>query len=161
MTATTAEHTAATNSYVLAYAERTSSGWVPQFVEPNLLPPPVGGGGCGMGLPRRMTMDDPPLGGNSAGAIGVESPGGVEAVPTLTLQAAGRELQFTLPEAEAVTLTLFDAAGRRIDRQVVEHGQAGLNRFEWSPGKLSGGIYFVRLQTSGGRTASARWVYLN
>ncbi len=60
-------------------------------------------------------------------------------------------LSFTLPEAGPVTLTVHDAAGRRVATPLdAELRAAGAQAFDWQAGSLPSGIYLARLRHRGG-----------
>jgi len=51
---------------------------------------------------------------------------------------------FTLPEAETVSIVIYDLLGRVISQAEAEY-EAGRHNIEWSADKLNKGIYFVRI----------------
>jgi len=55
-------------------------------------------------------------------------------------------LDYSLPDAAAVTVTLFDVSGRRVATLLQESQQAGTHRLEWSTAGIERGMYFYRLQ---------------
>jgi hypothetical protein len=72
-------------------------------------------------------------------------------------------LRFELGAKERVTLRIFDAQGREVDRPFAGVLGSGLHEIEWRPGEeqpeLAGGIYFARLETeTWQRGAKLVWV---
>lgn len=68
---------------------------------------------------------------------------------------ADAEFLLQLPEAGQVTLTLFDAAGRRVRTVLDELRPAGEHRFRWNgmddAGRpIAAGLYFIRAHGTGG-----------
>lgn len=64
-----------------------------------------------------------------------------------------------LTRDEAVTLELYDPAGRRIALRGPESFSAGSHRIAWSPQLPGPGVYLVRVRTESG-TAGRRWIVL-
>jgi hypothetical protein len=62
-------------------------------------------------------------------------------------------LAFTLAEAGPATLEVFDATGRRVASLCAGWQASGRHEVAWSPGTAPGGVYFARLQLSGGMEA--------
>jgi len=58
-------------------------------------------------------------------------------------------IRFTSAQAQEARLLISDATGRTMLTQPIAASQ-GLNTFRWEAGPLSGGVYFVRLETSEG-----------
>jgi hypothetical protein len=56
----------------------------------------------------------------------------------------------SLPRAASFELQLVDVRGRRIARQA---GFAHSPRFEWDPGRVAPGVYWLRLQSPAGVAA--------
>lgn len=56
-------------------------------------------------------------------------------------------VQFTLPEAQRVNITVLDVSGRVVDRLVNDWRGSGHHEFEWTPSRLPSGVYFVRMRT--------------
>lgn len=67
-------------------------------------------------------------------------------------------LRFTLPEAAAVALTIYDLLGREVERLADGWHGAGVHEYTWAPGDLPAGLYVYRLQA--GSTARARTLTL-
>jgi len=67
--------------------------------------------------------------------------------------------QFTLPESQNVTLTVYDILGRRVKTLVDEHLQGGSHTIIFDASYLPSGIYFARLETDNA-TKSARMLLL-
>lgn len=68
-------------------------------------------------------------------------------------------LDFSLPAAGSVTLTVHDAAGRRVATLLdAEHRGAGAQHVDWHAGDLPSGVYLARL--SGPKTHSAKLILL-
>jgi hypothetical protein len=57
---------------------------------------------------------------------------------------------FSLDKAGAVSLTVYDLAGRLVDRLVQGEMSAGRHQVTWQPENLPSGTYFYRLRTSEG-----------
>ena len=56
-------------------------------------------------------------------------------------------VSFTVPDAGAATVDLFDTAGRRLTHRQIEGMPAGTHELEVTPSfALTGGIYFVRVK---------------
>ena len=55
-------------------------------------------------------------------------------------------LLYELPEAEDVSLTIFDIRGEEVVRLVNGHKQTGMYSVTWDASNVSSGIYFYRLQ---------------
>jgi subtilisin family serine protease len=80
---------------------------------------------------------------------------------TLTLSAprpnplsGGAVLKFSLPRAQEVSLSIYDASGRRVRSLFSGEKEAGVHRILWdgagdSGRRVSSGIYFLRLSTEG------------
>lgn len=56
-------------------------------------------------------------------------------------------ISFSLAEAAAVTLTLYDISGRTIEELINRELQEGDYIIEWNSGKVQSGIYFCELKT--------------
>ena len=54
-------------------------------------------------------------------------------------------IRFGLPEAESVTLTIFDIQGKVVTRLLDNHLEAGYHHISWNAGHLPSGMYFYRL----------------
>jgi hypothetical protein len=61
----------------------------------------------------------------------------------------GLRITYSLPEAAPVTLTVYDVAGRMVQRLVSSVEPAGSHTVDWSPEGVSNGIYFYRLDAAG------------
>jgi hypothetical protein len=66
----------------------------------------------------------------------------------------GTTFHIELPEAEWVTLTIFDARGGRVARVVDETLAAGTTEVPWSAGDLAPGRYFAEMRTANARVLS-------
>ena len=55
---------------------------------------------------------------------------------------------FTLPVAEAATVTVYNAAGQQVATLLNKHLPAGRHQVEWDAATYPSGLYFYRLQTS-------------
>jgi hypothetical protein len=67
-------------------------------------------------------------------------------------------IEFTLPTAAPVTLSVFDLQGRRVASLLErEMRPAGANRVAFRPGRLASGVYLYRLEALG-RSASRRLI---
>lgn len=63
------------------------------------------------------------------------------------------EYQVTLDRAARVTVSVYDAAGRHIDRILERELGSGTHSFEWSPAdELPSGVYWLRLDAAGQET---------
>ena len=58
-------------------------------------------------------------------------------------------LEFSLPQATPVELSVFDVAGRRLATVANEAMEAGVHQRAWDMGSTSKGLYFVRLRAGG------------
>jgi hypothetical protein len=87
--------------------------------------------------------------GNGNGRLG--PPHGAEVSFTVLSQSAGRGLsiQYSLPEASPVTLSVYDVSGRLVERLVSSVMSAGTHTVTWTPDGVSNGIYFYRLDAAG------------
>jgi hypothetical protein len=56
-------------------------------------------------------------------------------------------VQYSLPEAMRVDITVLDVTGRVVQRLVNDWQASGRHQFEWSPSQLPSGVYFVRMRT--------------
>jgi hypothetical protein len=94
------------------------------------------------------TVTDAPAGGNNALAFSVGS--------------GGASFSFTLPQADDVTLGVFDARGRWIADLATGNMPAGAHRVQGlgEDGRLPSGIYFVRLTTIRSGEAALRFVHV-
>lgn len=63
--------------------------------------------------------------------------------------AYGTTLRFSLPEAQQVSLEVFDLQGRRVARLADGVYEAGTTTVEWTPNRLPGGIYIAVMRTPG------------
>jgi hypothetical protein len=64
--------------------------------------------------------------------------------------AAGTQrIDYTLPEALPVTLTVYTVTGRVVRRLVSAVEPAGTHTVDWNPDGVSNGIYFYRLDVAG------------
>jgi hypothetical protein len=69
-------------------------------------------------------------------------------------------VSFSLPSAESASLEVFDVTGRRVDARAVGTAGAGLHHATFgADGRLSGGVYLVRLSQAG-QTVTSRVVLI-
>ena len=54
-------------------------------------------------------------------------------------------ISFDLPDADMVSLDIFDIAGRQVASLISEYMIPGSHQINWNPGNLSSGIYLVNL----------------
>jgi len=54
-------------------------------------------------------------------------------------------ISFDLPDANMVSLDIFDIAGRQVASLISEYMIPGSHQINWNPGNLSSGIYLVNL----------------
>lgn len=55
-------------------------------------------------------------------------------------------IKYQLPEKNKVTIIIFDALGREVERLVDELKEAGNYQVEWNATKFSSGVYFYQIQ---------------
>ncbi len=79
--------------------------------------------------------------------------------PVLTRDRA--QVVFTLPTAGRVTVDLYDAAGRRVQRLFEGAVEAGTHRVSVAAEDLVPGVYLVRLTTARGTAATQRLVVIH
>jgi len=60
-------------------------------------------------------------------------------------------IEFSIPKAGFVKLTVFDITGKQVDKQINSQMNPGTYRVEFSAGNLSSGIYFYTLEGEGFR----------
>jgi hypothetical protein len=61
---------------------------------------------------------------------------------------------FTLPEADAVAIELYNIEGKLVRRRAPQKvTESGMHVIQWDPGKLASGVYFARLETAQGLKA--------
>ena len=60
--------------------------------------------------------------------------------------AQATRIKFALPEAAAVDVRIYDAAGRMVATLVQGDQTAGFHEVSWNTGSLASGVYFVRMQ---------------
>lgn len=66
-------------------------------------------------------------------------------------------VSFRLPERSDVIVEVFDVGGHRVTSRPAETFEGGgVERMSWRAGYLRTGVYFIRLTTQGGATASAK-----
>ena len=58
-------------------------------------------------------------------------------------------LNYGLPEAAQVKITVYDIAGRTVDVLIDREKNAGIHTLVWDASKTSAGIYFIRMETDG------------
>jgi hypothetical protein len=54
-------------------------------------------------------------------------------------------IQYDLPEAATVRITVFDALGRLVESMVIGHRSAGRYKVTWDADRVPSGVYIVRL----------------
>ena len=82
-------------------------------------------------------------------AEGADAPARLSfAVPAPSVVRHATTLAFTLPQAGRVTLDLYDASGRRVQRLLRQNLAAGAHTLSWTPAVQSG-VYFLKLQAAG------------
>jgi len=59
-------------------------------------------------------------------------------------------LYFDLPEAQHITLSLFDAEGRELHQYFSREFDAGENSYEFDTRSLKSGMYFLKMQAEKG-----------
>jgi hypothetical protein len=65
-------------------------------------------------------------------------------------------VEYTLPEATAATVSVYDVLGRRVAVLARGRQEAGVHRARWRAGEQASGVYVIRLETpSGTRTRKA------
>ena len=64
-------------------------------------------------------------------------------------------VRYSIPEAAAVQLTVYDALGREVEKLVDARQTAGWHEQEWRPAGLPGGVYVCRLQAGNRMTVRA------
>jgi uncharacterized cupredoxin-like copper-binding protein len=55
-------------------------------------------------------------------------------------------IEYQLPQAEQVTITVFDLTGRRVATLVDDHVEAGTHSVVWQANGLASGVYLYRIQ---------------
>jgi alpha-mannosidase len=75
--------------------------------------------------------------------------------PSPARLGAARTVEFVLPVADRVRITLHDVSGARVATLADGPYDAGPHQFTWQPAGVKPGIYFVRLEV-GGHRASRR-----
>lgn len=58
-------------------------------------------------------------------------------------------IEFRIPSAGAVSIAVFDIAGRHVATLVNEHLQPGSYSVKWTASDLPSGVYLYRLQAGG------------
>jgi len=58
-------------------------------------------------------------------------------------------IEFSLPQAGAVTLTIYNIAGEAISVVVNQDLRPGVYRYNWDGSAFASGIYYYRLETNG------------
>ena len=101
----------------------------------------------------------------TADPLGVPSPmGGALALaapaPNPRRGDQAMRVSFVLPRDERATLELLDLEGRRVAHLPARSYHAGPNTLQWLPGPLPADLYWVRLRTASGLSATRKWVVL-
>ncbi|MBW6458885.1 MAG: T9SS type A sorting domain-containing protein, partial [FCB group bacterium] len=60
------------------------------------------------------------------------------------------QIYFALPAAGEVRIDFYDIRGRKVDRQIQKHFEAGYHRVNWTPAGLSSGMYMYRVESTMG-----------
>ena len=63
-------------------------------------------------------------------------------------------IEFSIPQAGIVTLTVYNVLGREIETIVNQHVHAGQHKVQWNASGVPSGIYFVRMQSADPSTDS-------
>ena len=61
---------------------------------------------------------------------------------------------------DVVRLTLYDVSGRLVAHRPPETIASGIHRLSWNPRVARAGIYFLRLESTAGPSATQRWLVL-
>jgi hypothetical protein len=85
--------------------------------------------------------------GEIEGAVVELKPDVAEPLSLASIVASGGTVNYTLAEAGAVEISLWDAIGREIETLYTGHAEAGEHAFSWNAAGLSAGTYFVKLRT--------------
>jgi len=95
--------------------------------------------------------DGTPLTGSDCVVIGGAASSPVLASPSVDPIGLGRvrSVQYVLAGAAHVRLTVYDAAGRVVERLVDAVQPAGAQETAWDTSHISSGIYFLRLEVAG------------
>ncbi|MEA3311128.1 MAG: T9SS type A sorting domain-containing protein [candidate division WOR-3 bacterium] len=87
--------------------------------------------------------------GNVVGIGEVElGPGGVVIMPSATIVASESSVNYTLPEAGNIDISLWDALGRPVKTLYTGHADAGEHTLTWDASGLPRGAYFLKLKTA-------------
>jgi hypothetical protein len=65
-------------------------------------------------------------------------------------------VEFAVPAAAEVSLQMLDVRGRLVAERAPERRDAGLHRVRWDAGRVSPGVYFLRLRGADGAAAVTR-----
>lgn len=91
-------------------------------------------------------------------ATGIEETKAHEIPTTLTLKQnypnpfnPATTIQYSLPAAQHVTLTIYNTLGRKVQTLIDEKKSKGGHRVRWNASRLSSGVYLYRLQTESGQ----------
>ena len=68
-------------------------------------------------------------------------------------------ISFDLPDADMVSLDIFDIAGRQVASLISEYMIPGSHQTNWNPGQFSSGIYLVKL-TVGNESMNQKITYI-
>lgn len=88
-----------------------------------------------------------------AGPLGIEEellPVAMTLTPSATIMASEGMVNYFLPEAGAVEITLWDASGRLVRNIYSGSSSSGEHSISWNASTLASGAYFMRLKTSTG-----------
>ena len=61
----------------------------------------------------------------------------------------GTTIEFTLPNADFVTLKVYNVVGQEIATLVSGKLPAGIHRYTWNAGNLASGVYLYRVEAGG------------
>ena len=77
------------------------------------------------------------------------------------LRSGGSTFHFRISGPETLTFQLFDVSGRLLaSRSAESFGAAGAYSVSWDPGRIGGGVYYVRLASASGNVDGTRWAIL-
>lgn len=107
-------------------------------------------------------------------SLGVDTPAtGVDVLPQVggpfalsapwpnPSRSGASTFHFRIEGPETLTFELFDVAGRLVSSRAPEQfASAGGYSVSWDPGRLGGGVYYVRLAGASGKSDGTRWAIL-
>jgi|GEM_PF-858524 len=80
--------------------------------------------------------------------------------PSPTPFNASTTIDFELPAAVDIRLTVYDITGREVQSLVNSHQSIGKHSVVWDAGNHSSGVYFVRLSVDGGQSSVRKVVLM-